>query len=262
VGLLKVSDQLFLGQLARIRGEALENLRGRTGRVGDLITITDKGGRDFRGRIFTLTPDQGEVFIFETFEGSVEPSLEIHLLQALPKKERIEWIIQKTTELGVSSIVPFESDHSITLGERDALQRKSHRWQGVATKAAQQCRRARVPLLHPVVSFREALDFGGRSDLSFLLWERESRQSMRSALAKSNATIRQVTLVVGPEGGFSAREIDWARRKQYILVGLGARILRTETAAIAAVTIIQYELGDLGGRIEGKRAGQRRKDQG
>ena len=261
VRLLQVSEQLSLGKIVWIHGKALKLLMERAERVGDLITIRDKDGRDFRGRIVTLTPGHGEALIFESFEASTEPPLEIHLIQALPKKEKLEWIIQKTTELGVSSIVPFESDHSITLKERNAPQKKSHRWQTVATKAALQCRRARIPFVYPVLPFDDALELGRESDLILLLWEKESSKGMKGVLSELRHPVRNLTLAVGPEGGFSQRELDRARQKGYVTVGLGERILRTETAAIAALAIIQYELGDLG-RHQRKDKGSRHKDKG
>ena len=248
MGLLKLNEHLFLGKLARIQGEALDLLRERAGRVGDLVTIRDQRGRDFRGRVVTLTPQHGEAFIFESYEASVEPRLEIHLIQALPKKEKMEWIIQKATELGVSSIVPFESDRSITMAERNASQEKSHRWQAIATKATQQCRRARIPLVYPVFSFRDAMEYGRKSDLKLLLWEKEPSQDLKQILTQFEGSIGKVAVVVGPEGSFSPRELHGAKQKGFVPVGLGQRILRTETAAIAAVAIIQYELGGLGGR--------------
>lgn len=248
VELIEVNDCLNLGTLIRIRGRALKRLRERVDRAGDLVTIRDNRGRDFRGRVVTLTAEYAETLIFESFRGSVDSFLEIYLLQALPKKERLEWIIQKTTELGVYAIVPFESDHSITLEERDRPQKKSHRWQAIATRAAQQCRRAVVPQIHLTVPFARALDFGCDTHLRILFWEKESSRGIRELLAEWKGRIQRLALMVGPEGGFSPREIELAREKGYVPVGLGERILRTETAAIAAVTLIQYELGDLGGR--------------
>lgn len=247
MGFLAVNEELSLGEIVSITGAFLEVLRQRAGRVGDLVTIRDSRGRDFRGRVVRLTPNQGEVLIFESFASSVESPIEIHLIQALPKKERLELIIQKATELGVSSIMPCESDHSITLKERDSSQKKSHRWQAIATQAAQQSRRARVPVVYPTLSFRDALEIGGKGRPSLLLWEKESSKGIRQVLAGLQRRIGALTLAVGPEGGFSSRELDWAQEKGFVSVGLGQRILRTETAAIAALTILQYELGDLGG---------------
>ncbi len=107
------------------------------------------------------------------FPSSTESPLEIVLLQALPEKERMELIIQKATELGVSAIVPFKSERSISLEEREAKQKKAHRWQEIAIKAVQQSRRARVPLVEEYRSFKEALEFCEGEGLKILLWEKE-----------------------------------------------------------------------------------------
>lgn len=249
-GLLATNDQLAVGQPVRFSEKAMEALRLRGSRVGNLITVRDRLGKDFRARIVAMHPDHCEALVFEAFSAPAESPVNIHLLQALPKKETLEWIIQKVTELGVNSVVPFESEKSITLAERDATQKKSHRWQHIAIKAAQQCRQARVPHVHPVLAFCDAIELFDGSDLRLLLWEREPSQTLRTILARANGPIDTIILVVGPEGGFSPRELEIAGQKGYISTGLGRRILRTETAAIAATAILQYELGDLGGKTE------------
>jgi 16S rRNA (uracil1498-N3)-methyltransferase len=262
MGLLQVKEVLSVGMSTQIQGEALLHLWERAERAGDLVTVRDGRGKDHRGRVVTLTRVRGEVFIFASFPLPVESPLAIHLIQALPKKERFEWIIQKATELGIHSITPFESDHSVSLEERNRPQGKSHRWQAIATRAARQCRRATIPVLQSVHSFEEALRFGEESDLRLLLWARQSNRGIKSVLAGSKDIVRSLSLVVGPEGGFSERELVISEEVGYLAVGLGQRILRTETAAIAAVTIVQYELGDLGGWGKKQKSGQRRKVKG
>ena len=246
MGLIEIDKKLDIGQTARVPGRVLRDLLPQAWRVGAIITIRDRGGRDFRARVISLRRGHCETLAFEAFGGSIESPVDIRLLQALPKKERFEWIIQKTTELGVSWIVPFESERSITLSERDLPQKKSHRWQDIALKAAQQCRRARIPHVHPVITFREALERFRVDGINLLLWEGEPCDDFRTALGVRDKGVRAVTLVVGPEGGFSPDEVEMARQNGYTLTGLGRRILRTETAAIVATAIVQYELGDLG----------------
>jgi 16S rRNA (uracil1498-N3)-methyltransferase len=246
-GLIKIDKELAIGQTARVPEHLLRDLQPRAWRVGALITIRDRGGRDFRARVIALLPGHCEALAFEAFGSSLESPVNITLLQALPKRERLESVIQKATELGVYSIIPFESEKSVTLAQRDAPQKKSHRWQHIAVKAAQQCRRTRVPQIHPVVPFYEALDLAEQSSLRLLLWEREPSQDLRTALATTDRRVKSIALVVGPEGGFSPGELEIAREKGYISIGLGRRILKTETAALAAIAILQYQLGDLAG---------------
>jgi 16S rRNA (uracil1498-N3)-methyltransferase len=175
-----------------------------------------------------------------------ESPVEIHVYQALPQKERFEWILQKLTEIGVTRIIPFTSEHSISLQERDADQSKSHRWPEVVRKAACQCRRARIPELYPVMSWSDILSEMQGADIKVMLAEKGAEQggswSMREALNMSR--LAQVAVVVGPEGGFSAQEIESAQEHGILPVTLGARILRTETAAIVGATLIQGLAGD------------------
>ena len=316
-----------IGKEVLMEGPPLEALRFQGGRVGSIVTLTDSRGDDFRGRVLRLSKGEASILIFEAFPSPTESSLEIVLLQALPEKERMELIIQKATELGVSAIVPFKSEKSISLEERETKQKKAHRWQEIAIKAVQQSRRARVPKVEPYRSFIESLEFCKEDVLKILLWEKEGEnlkevlkrfptlhppfekrlchksihgstepvlsepfvpsrplrangestgsprtekgtfkinylavrpERVEGGTANNDIVSKggeggfeiyppsKVYVMVGPEGGFTEQEVKLAKEKGFIPVKLGQRILRTETAAIALVGILQYELGDLG----------------
>jgi 16S rRNA (uracil1498-N3)-methyltransferase len=235
-------QKIDIGKEVLIKGPPLEALRFQGCRTGSLITLTDSEGNDFRGRVLRLSEKEASILPFEAFQLPIESPLEVVLLQALPGKERMELIIQKTTELGVSTIIPFKSERSISLEEREAKQKKAHRWQDIAVKAVQQSRRAKVPRIEPYGSFQEALNFCGRDGLKIILWEKKG-ESLRETLQQNR--FQKVYAVVGPEGGFTEKEVAFAKDKGFVPVKLGQRILRTETAAIALVGILQYELGDL-----------------
>ena len=230
------------GKEVLLEGPPLEALRFQRARVGSIVTFTDCEGNDFRGRIIRLSREEASIFIFDAFPSPTESSLEIILLQALPEKERMELIIQKATELGVSAIVPFKSERSISLEEREAKQKKAHRWQEIAVKAVQQSRRAKVPRVEPYLSFHEALNSCGEDKLKIILWEKKG-EHLREILRQNHP--QKIYVAVGPEGGFTEEEVTLAKEKGFIPVKLGQRILRTETAAITLVGILQYELGDL-----------------
>jgi 16S rRNA (uracil1498-N3)-methyltransferase len=225
-----------------IEGPLLEALLFHGARAGSLLTVTDAPGRDFRARVLRLSEKEASLWIFETFPSPTESPVEIILLQALPEKERMEIIIQKASELGVSTIVPFKSERSISLAEKEAKQKKSHRWQEIAVKATQQSRRARVPRVEAYRSFEDALGFCEGEGLKILLWEKEGKP-LREAL-RGHPSWR-VYGMVGPEGGLTECEVEMAKTIGFIPVKLGQRILRTETAAITLAAILQYELGDL-----------------
>jgi len=234
--------KLDIDQEVLIKGPPLEAFRFQGDRVGSMITLTDSSGNDFRGRVLRFSEEEVSVLIFDTFSSSTESSLEIILLQALPDKERMEWIIQKATELGVSRIIPFKSERSISLEERETRQKKAHRWQEIAIKAVQQSRRAKVPRVEYCPSFHKALEVCGEESLKLILWEKDG-EHLKNVLRQYSP--KKIYTMVGPEGGFSEEEIMLAKERGFIPVKLGQRILRTETAAITLVGILQYELGDL-----------------
>ncbi len=237
-----VDRKVDTGKEIVVKGPPWEALRFQGGRVGSLITLTDAGGNDFRGRVLRLSETEASIFIFEAFPSPTESSLEIILLQALPEKERMEMIIQKATELGVSAILPFESERSVSLKEREGKQKKAHRWQFIAVKAVQQSRRAKVPYVGECRSFQQVLEDWNQDGLRILLWEREG-ENLKSVVRQHPT--QRIYVMVGPEGGFTEGEVAWAKEKRFIPIKLGQRILRTETAAITLVGILQYELGDL-----------------
>lgn len=238
-----LDEKVDIGKEFLIKGPPLEALCFQGGRVGSLVTLTDSEGCDFRGRVTRLSKTEGSLFIFEAFSLPTESSLEIILLQALPEKERMELIIQKTTELGVSTILPFQAERSISLREREAKQRKAHRWQHIAVRAVQQSRRAKVPYIGDCRPLEEILGDFGEDTLKIFLWEKAG-ESLKSVLRQHPS--QKICVVVGPEGGFTEEEVKSAKKKGFIAVKLGQRILRTETAAIVLVGILQFELGDLG----------------
>ena len=226
-----------------IEGPPLEAFRFQGGRIGSIVTVTDSKGNDFRARVLRISSKDASLLVFDTFPSPSESSVEIILLQALPEKERMELIIQKATELGVSAIRVFESARSISLKERESKQRKAHRWQDIAIKAVQQSRRAKVPQVNYSPSIEEVLDACSGDGLKILLWEKEG-ENLKKLLKQSH--LERVYVMVGPEGGFTPEEVMLAKGHGFVPVKLGQRILRTETAAITLVGILQYELGDLG----------------
>ncbi len=181
-----LDQKVVIGKEVIIEGPPLEALRFQGGRVGSILTLTDSEGKDFRGRVLRLSGERASVLTFETFQSPTESPLEIILLQALPEKERMELIIQKATELGVSAIVPFKSEKSISLEERETKQKKAHRWQEIAIKAVKQSRRARVPSVEGYRPFEKALEICKDDGLKILLWEKEG-ENLKEVLKRFSA---------------------------------------------------------------------------
>jgi 16S rRNA (uracil1498-N3)-methyltransferase len=227
----------------RLTVENLSALAIWQARVGEVLTVVDPADTAYRARIVGLEPHRAACVPFQRLTTPVESPLRIEVYQALPDKERFELVLQKLTELGVARIIPMESQHSATLAERDALQKKSHRWPDVIRRAARQCRRAMLPELMPVCRYTDALSAAANSELKLMLYEGDSHWSFTEGIGSFRA--HSVALLVGPEGGFSQAEIEQAQVFGIMPVRLGPRMLRTETAAIVAAALLQSILGDL-----------------
>jgi len=171
-------------------------------------------------------------------------ALPVTLCQGLPKGEKMDLILQKATELGVSRLVPFNADRSVARLEGDRLEKRVARWEKIVQESARQSKRSRVPSVGFYGNLQELLQVEEGS-LKLLLWEGEKEQGLRETLEKI-ARPASVSIIIGPEGGLTAAEAAKAEKAGYIPVTLGSRILRTETAGLAVVAILQYLWGDLG----------------
>lgn len=222
-----------------LAASASEALKCWEARPGEILTVVDPQSTPYRARITSV--DKGTCVPFEQLP-SAESSLHIEVIQAIPDKERFELVLQKLTELGVNTVLPVESQHSATLEERDAQQKKSHRWPDVIGKAARQCRRAMLPELMAPQPFAEAVS-ANEAELKLMLYEGETAWSFVEGFGSLKP--QSVALLIGPEGGFSPEEVEMAQGVGFLPVSLGPRIMRTETAAIVAAALVQSYLGDL-----------------
>jgi len=210
---------------------------------GDELILFDGVGHEYRAVIRGFTPNIVRLEVI-TKEDIALPGTRITLAQSLPKGGKMELIIQKATELGVSRIIPFISSRSIPrlAGERAAA--KAARWRKVAVEASRQCGRPDVPEVDEIASFDDMLRAANADALRIILWEGEDRQGIRDILTDERyAGADSFCVVIGPEGGFSWNEIEKARRCGFVSVSLGKLILRTETAPLAVLAILQYEKG-------------------
>jgi 16S rRNA (uracil1498-N3)-methyltransferase len=185
-----------------------------------------------------------------------EPRLHISVAQAVPKGEKMELVLQKGTELGVAEFWPLLASRSVpTFEDEQRVDARAERWRKIVQSACGQCGRADVPIVHAPCEFATAVDYGTNGSRCFMLDERGGTETLRAALTREplidpsstgEEPPRRVMLLVGPEGGWTERERDWADRYGVESVGLGRSILRTETAALVATSILQWEAGELG----------------
>jgi 16S rRNA (uracil1498-N3)-methyltransferase len=223
--------------------ETVRALNAWQARPGEIFSVVGPEGDWYRARLQEFSQTAAVFIPFARLNQSCESGLALTVCQALPDRERFELVLEKLTELGVSRLVPFQSERSVTISERDARQKKSHRWPDLVVKAAKQCRRGIVPELFPVLNWEQALYLAAQSDLKLLLYEGETDWHLGDLL--TGLPPASVSLMVGPEGGFSTAEIAAARDLGILPVSFGPRILRTETAALTAAAILQHRLGDL-----------------
>jgi len=214
-------------------------------KVEDEINICDGDSNEYRVTINNIEKNIVECKILERKISNTEPPLKIKLYQGLPKSTKMDLIIQKATEIGVSQIIPIITDRTVVkIEDRKKESKKLERWNRIAEEAAKQSRRGVIPQVKEVLSFKELLKVLHHDDAVLVPYENEKKQGLKKVL--SNIKSKNISIIIGPEGGFSEWEINELEKINSIVVSLGPRILRTETAGFTAMTIILYELGDLG----------------
>lgn len=208
--------------------------------AGDRVQLCDGRGQLYTARVVTVTRDRVEAEVLEPAPAQVMPAVSLVLGQALPKAAKMDLVIEKATELGADRIIPFTSVRTIP---QPRASTRLLRWHRLAEAASKQCGRPVVPEVTDVVPFDEFLRMTEPLPVKLLLWEGEAERSLRTLLREGGRP-GGVALAVGPEGGFAPEEVERARARGFVPVSLGPRILRTETAGLAALAIVQYELSE------------------
>ena len=212
-------------------------------REGDPLLIFNGTGWEYKAVIRRRTVEGMEL---EITGRRALPAAEIHvtLCQAVPKVEKMDGIIRHATELGAERIVPFLAERSVPRWRPEQFPRKRERWQKIAVEASRQCGRPDIPEIGEIVTFERMLRDVPESGLLLIPWEEETKTGIREILRDpARSGIKEFVLVIGPEGGFSAGEIELARQAGFLSVSLGKRVLRVETASLAILAILQYERG-------------------
>ena len=233
-------------QELRLRGDEADHLT-RVLRLGPgtQVVIFDGCGHEYLTLVERIEAKGVVCRILQDVEQQSPPIVSITLGQGLPKAEKFDWVIQKTTELGVSDIVPLITARVIPHISAPYMARKVGRWEKLAREACKQSGRAAVPHLWPPTPLEAFLASRQSAELKLVLWEGEDTRRLRTVLAAS-APVGSVAVVVGPEGGLTSQEVARGEDSGFLAVGLGKRILRTETAGVVAVALLQYQFGDLG----------------
>jgi len=214
--------------------------------AGDRLILLDAGGVRFLATILSAHPREVRVRLDKVLPKPAPSPVEIVLCQALLKSGAMDYVIQKTSELGVDCILPFSSERTVVKLAEDLAGNRVTRWRQIARSSTKQSGRLKPPEIENVQSFEQLMEsWRGKNVLKVIFWEEEGSNHLKSLLRREGVS-RTVVGVVGPEGGFGRKEIEAALHAGFLPVSLGKRILRAETAGIAMVTIVQYELGDMG----------------
>ncbi len=212
-------------------------------KTGDELSILDGQGNEYRARILEIAPEKLVAELVETIARPSEPKVKLKLVQSLPKAEKFELVLQKNTEVGVTAFQPILSERSSLKLESQAVTKKTERWQRIIKEAAEQSGRQLLPQLFPILSWEEFLATTIKG-LILIPWEGEREKSLKQVLSAQTDIPEQITVLIGPEGGFSVTEIEQALAYGAIPVTLGPRIFRTETAGLVVASCIFYHFND------------------
>lgn len=208
---------------------------------GDEITVCDLNATDYTCRISDFSKTEVFFDIISQKPSETESDVKFSVFQALPKASKMDYIIQKCTELGVYEIFPVALSRCIVKLDGADAKKKTERWQAVSEAAAKQSMRGIVPKIHMPLSFKETILKLKEADLCFVCYENEKDTTLKNVLQSAHDNIKSVAFLIGPEGGISEAEISAIKDAGIAAVSLGKRILRTETAPTAVLAAINYE---------------------
>ncbi|MDA0280262.1 MAG: 16S rRNA (uracil(1498)-N(3))-methyltransferase [Proteobacteria bacterium] len=210
-------------------------------RINDELLVFNSQQGEFRARVTSAAKRAVDIELFEKIRDAHDTAkqvpLSIHLVLGLSRGDRMDFAVQKSTELGVNEITPIYTEYGEVRLKADRVEKKLQHWQKIAISACEQSGRLDVPVIHKPLS---VLELSLSENTNKWMLDPRGSDSLPQSIAENNCV-----LLVGPEGGFSADEIDWARSNDFQIVALGSRILRTETAPVAALAILQHKYGDM-----------------
>jgi 16S rRNA (uracil1498-N3)-methyltransferase len=231
-------------QTIQITGDLAHHLRDVLRcRKGEVIELVDEQKTRYRVSLDQFDKRRVVAKILEKESSPEQPDLLITLVQAVLKGPKMDWVIQKATELGANVILPVVTERTIARPRKERELHQRERWQKIAIEAAQQCGRTDIADVKASVSLDALCEKPPEADLKLVLWEAERERSLKSVLTDL-PPYESIALLVGPEGGFSPSEIEKVQKAGWTPVTLGRRILRAETASLAILAILQYEMSE------------------
>ena len=208
-------------------------------RIGEALTVSDGSGYDYDGEIEEISGDVVTVRLLTQYKNKSEPTLRVTLYPGMPKGDKLELVVQKATEMGASEITPMLTDRSVSRPDAKSAAKKQDRLQRIALEAAKQSGRGAVPQVGTMTSFKEAVR--NAKGTKILFYEGGGLPLSKCLPADETGA----SIFIGPEGGFAPEEVEFAKENGVITATLGPRILRTETAPLAALSILMYITGNM-----------------
>lgn len=211
--------------------------------VGDWIVACDGNGTDYVSRIQSICSDEVVASIEKVQPTGTELPVRITLFQGMPKKDKLELIIQKAVELGACEIVPVMTKRTVVkLSEEKKINKRLERWRSIAYAAAKQCDRGIIPTVHKPVSYEEALAMADQLDYNVIPYELQTGMEEARKIVDQACKQRSLGIFIGPEGGFEPEEVERAMTRNIHPMTLGKRILRTETAGMSLLSILMFQM--------------------
>lgn len=248
-----VSPERFMEHTVEISGADARHIsKVMRGKAGDKMIVSDGLSREAFVEITAIEQGTVTASVVEWLEMTHEPAVKVTIAQSLPKGDKMETVIQKCTEIGAVSFIPFISERTIVQYDAKKESKRLERWNKIAKEAAEQSHRNTVPQVAQPLSWKQLLVTFQNYGAVYFCYEKENGLLLRDALKPFMQSIqadqaRSILLLVGPEGGFSEEECRQAEEAGAASIGLGRRILRCETAGMVALACILYESGEMGG---------------
>lgn len=242
-----IDSKDIVNDQAAISGASLRHITKvlRLGK-GDRIWVGDEKRKRYLIELTDISLAKASGIVLDTKDASAAPSIEITLIQSILKGSRMDMLIQKAAELGAASILPIITERTVVKLPEGRAFSKVKRWQSIAKEASQQSGRWDVLEIRAITRFDNAVAAAKDFDLGLILWEGESENRLRNVLKKNMPCIKRICALTGPEGGFTEKEVGFAKQHGFIPVTMGDMILRAETAAVIVIGVIQYEFGIIG----------------
>lgn len=244
-----INESPEIGDSAIISGNDYNHLKNSLRlNIGDRVILSDGRGFDMEAEIAEYTEEGAELKILTKERSEVESELKIWLAQGLPKKSKMDLIVEKATEIGFAGLIPLETKRTIVKYNHKKKQKKQSRWQRVAEAAAKQSGRSVIPEIKDFYNSDNLKELQEQFEHILVLWEDENEISIKKYCRDNSISDdADILIIIGPEGGFSEAEVNKFKKDlDAEIISLGPRILRTETAGITALTALLYEKGELG----------------